>query len=71
MFGPALPFQPLQLHPSGQRRLDGLREARLHGLPVLSEEGRLSGLPALDGVQRLRPILPYDPDGNVRPIPFL
>lgn len=64
MLRPAFPLQPLQLHQSGQRWLDGLWETQLHGLPVLPEEGRLSWLPALDGIQWLCAILPYDPYGE-------
>lgn len=61
---PPLLLQQVQLHPGGERLLHGLREAQLHGQPVLPAEGRVRRQPARDWHERLRPILPDDPSGT-------
>ena len=66
MLWPTCPLQPLQLHQGGERQLDGVREAQLHGLSVLPEGRRVLRLPALDGLQWLRQVLPHDPPGKRR-----
>lgn len=47
---PCLP-EPLQLHSGREWGLGGVREAKLHGLPVCSDQGGVSRVPALDGPQ--------------------
>lgn len=47
---PCLP-EPLQLHSGREWGLGGVRETKLHGLPVCSDQGGVSRVPALDGPQ--------------------